>query len=145
MSSATLQPRRQVNKVMHLSVTLHCLTELRYLFKCLANRNVSSPHRRWNEFRHSFNFCIRHVQRSADVLDCRSGSQGAKGDDLANRIAAVQVCHVIDDFTPTAHAEINVDVRHVYPFGVKESLEDKIVLQGIDVCDLQAIGNEGAG
>ena len=41
-------------------------------------------------------------------------------------------------------AEIDVDVRHGDPFRVEESFEQQPVLQGIDISDLQAVGDQAS-
>jgi hypothetical protein len=52
----------------------------------------------------------------------------SEGHDLADRILPVQLRDVIDYLTAAADAEINVDVRHRDAFGVKETLEEEVVL-----------------
>ena len=52
---------------------------------------------------------------------------------------------MIDDFCPSAHAEINIDVRHRNPLRIEKTLEEQIVLQRIDVGDAEAVSDQRAG
>ena len=51
---------------------------------------------------------------------------------------------MINYFSAPAHTEINVDVRHGDAIRVEKTFEEKIVLQRIQICDAQAVGDQGA-
>ena len=48
---------------------------------------------------------------------------------------------VFDDLAAPVHAEIDIDIRHRNTFRVQEALEQKFMLQGIDVSNPQRISN----
>ncbi len=70
------------------------------------------------------------------------GGHGAEGDDLADRITAICLGHVIDDPVATIHAKVDVEVGHGNTFGVEEALEQQVIGQRIEVGDLQHVGDQ---
>ena len=74
----------------------------------------------------------------------RLGGHGAEGDDLAHRITAVLVGHIVDYPVTLLHAEIHIEVRHGYPFRVKETFEQQVVANGIQIGNLEGIGHQRA-
>src|SRR6185503_20582522 len=88
---------------------------------------------------------IRHFKGPADILDCSLRSECSERDDLADRVAAIETSHVIDDVTSATDAEVDIDVGHRDAAGVEKALEEQIVLKWIDVGDLEAVGDERAG
>src|SRR5207253_11355786 len=50
-----------------------------------------------------------------------------------------------DYFTAAPDAEIDVDVGHGHAFRVQEPLEEKVVLQRIDVGDTEAVSHKRSG
>ena len=66
---------------------------------------------------------------------------GGEGDDLRHMVRAVPGTHVVDDLSAVALVEVDVDVGHGGAAGIEEPLEDQPVLQGIDLGDLQAVGD----
>ena len=76
----------------------------------------------------ALDFSVGHLQRPADILDCGPRGQGSKRDDLADAIAAVKVGNMIDYFAAPTYTKIDVDIGHRDTAGVKESLEDKVIV-----------------
>ena len=85
------------------------------------------------------------AQHPAHVAHHRLGRQGAEGDDLGHRLAAIAPGDVVDDPVAPLHAEVDVEVGHGDAFGVEEALEQQVVLDGVQVGDLEGIGHQGAG
>ena len=52
---------------------------------------------------------------------------------------------MINDLAAATNAEVDVDVRHRDAARVKESLEEEVVLEGIDVSDSEAVSDQRAG
>jgi hypothetical protein len=52
---------------------------------------------------------------------------------------------MVYDFATTPHAEVNVDVGQRHPARVKKPFEYQIILKGVDIGDLEAIGDERTG
>ncbi len=84
-------------------------------------------------------------ESSAHILDGSAGFQGSERDDLADRIAAVLLAHVLDDFAAPLEAEIDVDVGHRHALGIEEALEEQIELERIYVGDAEGVGDKRAG
>ena len=80
-------------------------------------------------------FRRREAQRSTHILDGCPRLQRTERDDLAHRIASVLLADVLDDFTATLEAEVDVDVRHGDAIRVEEPLEEKVEFKGINVRD----------
>ena len=79
------------------------------------------------------------------VAHHRLGGHGAERNDLAHRITAVLVCHVVDHAVAFFHAEVDVKVGHGDPFRVKETFEQQVVANRIQVGNLHGIGHQGTG
>ncbi len=87
----------------------------------------------------------RDPQQPGYVLERCPRLQGSKGDDLTHALAPVTFPDVLDHFTPAFEAEVHVDVRHGYPLGIQEALEQQIEPERIDVGDAERIGDQRAG
>ncbi|MNM60872.1 hypothetical protein D3C81_721650 [compost metagenome] len=79
------------------------------------------------------------------VAHHRLGGHGTEGDDLAHRITAVGLGHVVDHPVTAVHAEVDVEVGHGNTFRVEEALEQQVVGQRVEVGDLQHIGHQRTG
>ena len=87
---------------------------------------------------------VGHVKHTAAVAHRRLGCHGAKGGDLADTFLAVLLAHVVDHAIATILAEIDVEVRHRYPFRVQEALEQQVVLEGVKIGNSQAVRHQRA-
>ena len=87
---------------------------------------------------------VGHIQHPAHVPDGRSGGHGTEGDDLGHVVGAVLSGNVVDDLLTAADAEVDVDIRHGDALGVQEALEVQVILHGVQVGDVQAVGHHGA-
>ena len=128
MPRTTLKPARQIDQVANLIALLHRCPEFRYLFKCLLDTDVAASDRRRDHLRDAVNFGVRHVEGASDVLNRGLRSERPESHDLADRILTVKLRNVIDDLGAAADAEIHVDIRHRNTLGVKETLEEEVVL-----------------
>src|SRR5699024_870298 len=81
----------------------------------------------------------------AHVPDGSPGGHGAEGDDLGHPVVAVLPADVVHDLVPAGVAEVHVNIRHAHPLGVQEPLEVQAVLHGVDVGDVEAVGDHAAG
>ena len=82
---------------------------------------------------------IRKAQDPSHVPDHTLGSQGTKGDDLHHLVLAVLAHNIVNDFLASLVTEVNINIRHGYPLRVKETLKQKAVAHGVDVCNAQCI------
>ena len=60
-------------------------------------------------------------------------------------IFAVFLPYVLKNLITTRVIKVNVDIRLADSLGIEESLEDQIVLDRIDVCDIQKIRRQAPG
>ena len=88
---------------------------------------------------------VGEIQRPPHVPQDAPGGHGAEGDDLGHVVAAVLAVDVVDDLVPAAIAEVHVDIRHGDALRVQESFKVQVVLHGVHVGDLQAVGHHGTG
>jgi len=88
---------------------------------------------------------VAHVEHAAHVTNGGTRCHGAKGGDLADRVFAVFLFHVVNDTVAVALAKVNVKVGHGNPLGVQKALKQQVVLQGIQVGNLQGVSHQRAG
>ena len=81
---------------------------------------------------------VRHAQHAPAVAQYGFRGHRAVGDDLADLVAAVHVRDVFDHAVAALHAEVDVEVRHRYAFGVEEAFEQQSETQRIQVGDAEA-------
>ncbi len=70
---------------------------------------------------------------------------GAEGDDLGDRVAPIAPGDIVDDQVTLLHAEVDIEVGHGDPLGVEEALEQQLVFDGVEIGDLEGIGDQGPG
>ncbi len=87
----------------------------------------------------------RHFQHAADVAQHAARQKGAEGDDLRHPFGAIAGAHIGDDFVAPGLAEVDVEIRHGYAFGIEESLEQQGKAQGIEIGDGQGVGDQRTG
>ena len=79
------------------------------------------------------------------VTDYSLGRHGTERDDLAYRIAAVFLGHVLDHAVAAVHAEVDVEVGHGDPFRVQEPLEQQVIFQRVKVGNLLNVSHQRTG
>ena len=79
------------------------------------------------------------------VAHGRPGLDGGERDDLGDVVRPVPLGGVLDHVAAVALVEVHVDVGHLDAPGIEEALEQEVVLDGIEVDDLQAVGDAAAG
>ena len=85
---------------------------------------------------------VAHPQGAAHVPQGGLGPQGSEGDYLGHAVAAVLVYDVVQHLVAPVVLEVHVYVGHFLAFHVQETLEDKAVLQGVNVGDAEAVEND---
>src|SRR6185437_420197 len=71
--------------------------------------------------------------------------QRAECDDLRHLVAAVALLHVADHLVATVLAEIDIEIRHRYAFGIEEALEQQAEANRIEIGDGERVRDERAG
>ena len=88
---------------------------------------------------------VTHIKDAAYVTNGSTRRHGAKGDNLADGIAAVFVFDIVNHAIAIGLAKINVKVGHGHPLRVQETLKQQVVLERIEVGNFQRIGHQGTG
>ena len=83
-------------------------------------------------------------ERPTDVTDHCPRLHSPERDDLADRVLAVLVARVLDDFRAPLIAEIDVDIRHRDAFRIQEALKQEIECDGVQVRNAQRVRHERA-
>jgi hypothetical protein len=73
-----------------------------------------------NHLRQAVSQAVRLALHPRHIAHHGLGRHGAEGDDLADRITAICLGHVIDDPVATIHAEVDVEVGHGNTFGLRK-------------------------
>ncbi len=128
MAGTTLKTLRDFHQVLNVGIGFNLLAQLGNLFKRLGECDVSAADRRGNQLGNSLYFGVRHLQGPADVLYCCPGRKGSEGNDLANRIASVEVRDVIDYIASASNTKVDIDIGHRDAARVKETLEDEVIV-----------------
>ena len=158
MTRQALQAQRRLDQLLDLSVRVDARAQLGRLGDRVRERDAE--HLR-DELRHGIDVAEGHPQHPTDVADGGPGLQGPEGHDLGDGhlvvaafdvlavvrgpAGAVLVGHVANHLVATAHAEVDVDVRHRHTLGVQEALEDDPVVDRVDAGDSHPVGDETAG
>ncbi len=82
---------------------------------------------------------IRHLQNASHVAQHAPRLQRTEGDDLRDLIAAITLLHVADHFVTAVLAEIDIEVRHRYAFGIEEALKQQAETNWIKVGNCQRV------
>ena len=82
---------------------------------------------------------------ACDVLYGRLGGHSAEGYHVGDMVGPVVLLDVLDDPIAAFVVEVHVDIRHRDALGVEETLEQEVVLDGVQVCDAQTVGNARSG
>ena len=79
------------------------------------------------------------------ILDGVFGGHGAVGDDMRHLLVSVLVFHPLENFSAAVVIEVGIDIRQRDTVGVKETLKQQVILDGVYLRDAQAVGHHGAG
>ena len=117
------------------------LPQLRRLLQRVRQRHVR---RRRHELGHRVRLGVGEVHHAADVADGAARSHGTEGDDLCDMVLAVFAPDVVDDLGAPGVTEVHIDIGHRHARRVEETLEIKPVFHGVDLGDMQAVGDHRA-
>ena len=84
------------------------------------------------------------AQHPAHITDDAAGSHGAKGDNLRHVVMAVLARHIVNHLTPALIAQVDVQIGHGHALGVQKPLKQQVVFQGIQLGDIQTVGDNRA-
>ena len=130
---------RHVDQRLNFFIRFVDFRQLRLGFKRFRQRH---PRIGRDQFRDTIDKAVRMPQNAAYVADHRFRRHRTEGDNLRYRITTVHVCHVFDNLIAFLHTEVNVKVRHGDTFRVKETFEQQVKFQRIEVGDFQRVGHQ---
>ncbi|CSE51359.1 Uncharacterised protein [Shigella sonnei] len=130
---------RHVDQRLNFFIRFVDFRQLRLGFKRFRQRH---PRIGRDQFRDTIDKAVRMPQHAAYVADHRFRRHCTEGDDLRYRITTVHVRYVLDNLIAFLHTEVNVEVRHGDTFRVKETFEQQVKFQRIEVGDFQRVGHQ---
>ncbi len=138
MPGQSLQLPAHVNELSDPIVLFIGLSQLRILPQGLIQRHIQLCGHHLGDGVHK---SVRKVHDAAHVPDHALGRQRSERDDLRDLVPPVLVRDIVDDFAPSLEAEVHVDIGHGDALRVQEPLEEKVIFDGIDVRDVQAVSD----
>ncbi|OQA40263.1 MAG: hypothetical protein BWY50_02042 [Spirochaetes bacterium ADurb.Bin315] len=130
-------PFKPASRIKEFSVDASLLFQLDQIRRLLEGFAQCHPEIVGDHFRDLVGLIEADVKNPGDILHHRFGFEGSEGGDLRNAIDPVFFRNVVDHFSSSLEAEIDIEVRHAYPFGVEEALEEQVVFDRIDVGDVK--------
>ncbi len=86
-----------------------------------------------------------NTQNAADIPNGGPRFHAPEGHNLGHAILAVPINGVLDHLFPLVVGKVQVEVRHGQASGIEETLENQVVLEGIDARDPQRTGHDRTG
>ena len=141
MPGQALQLLTHVDQAADPVVLVVGLLEFRILAQCLVQRHIELCGHHLGDAVHK---SVRQIHDAPHVADDALGRQRSEGDDLHDSVTPVLAGDIVDDFAPSLEAEVHVDIGHGHALWIKKTLEQKVIFDGIDVCNMQAIRHNAA-
>ena len=135
----TFQFTRHVDQRFNFFVGFVNFRQLRFRFKRFRQRH---PRIGRNQLGDTIHKTVRMPQHAAYVANNRFCRHRTEGDDLRYRITPVHIRHVVDNLIAFFHTEIDVKVGHGNTFRVKETFEQQVKFQRVEVGNFQRIGHQ---
>ncbi len=86
--------------------------------------------------RYAVNLVLGQVQGAAGIPNGSASAHSPEGDDLRDFVAAILLEGVANELVPLVVREVQIDVGHGDTTRVQEALEDQVLGEGVDVCDV---------
>ena len=135
----SLQSLRHIDQMRHRLIRLIKLTKLRIHLQSFINRNSKLL---GNHLGNRIHIGIRQIHDSSYITDDTSCRKRSKCNDLSHAVFSVFSRYIIDHFLPSLIAEIHINIRHGYTFRIQKTLEQELIMDGINGCDPQTIGHD---
>ena len=133
---------RHVDQRFNLFIRLVNFRQLRFGFKRFRQRHP----RVWrHQLGNTVNEAVRVTKHAANVADYRLRRHGTKGNNLRYRITTVHVRNVFNNLVAFLHAEVNVEVGHGDTFRIKETFEQQVKFQRVEVSNFQRVSHQRPG
>ena len=98
-----------------------------------------------NELAEPVDLSVGHLQHAPHVTQDGAGLELSEGDDLRDLVGSVFLLDVVDHLVAPVLAEVDIEVRHRYAFGIEEPLEQEAETQGIEIGNCQRPGDHRPG
>jgi len=125
-------------------VLLALSPEPRLHFQRVPERKITALFRRGIEFDDAIGFGEGQSEYSAHIADRLLPLKRAKSNDLCYPMVAILVTHVVEYLVTALEAEVDIDVWHRATAWIEPSLEQELMLDRVDLCNPQSIGNQTA-
>ena len=145
MAGHALQRLGGVDELFHPRVAFIQIRQLAGQLQRVVQSDMQRAGARGHQLGHGVHLGIGHVQGATHIPDGAPGGHGAEGDDLGHMVIAVLAADVVHHLAPAGITEVHVDIRHGHALRVQEALEIQLILHGVDVGDVQAVGHHGTG
>ncbi|MNB96692.1 hypothetical protein D3C75_439010 [compost metagenome] len=132
---------RHIQQLPRLAAGLIQRLQVRAALQRPGNTDSELPR---NQLRGLVHLIVRQVQHPADIADRRPRSHRSEGDNLGHMLLAVFLHDIGDNLIAALIAEVDVNIRHRYPLGIKEALKEQVVFQRVYVGDPQGIRSEAS-
>ena len=135
------QLARHVDQRFDFFVSFVDFRQLRFGFKRFCQRHARIGR---HQLRNTIDKPVRVAQHAANVADNRLRRHRTERNNLRYRITAVHIGDVLDHLVAFLHAEVDVKVGHGNTFRVKETFEQQVEFQRIEVGNFKRIGHKRA-
>ena len=133
----SFQTLRHVDKIFCFFIFRICLFQIRTFFQRPLNGDIQLI---GHHFCNAVHLGVRNIQNSSHVPDDRPGRHGPERYDLDYFVFSVLLDHIVNDLLSALITEININIRHGYTLRIQETLKQKLVFGGFNICDLQTVG-----
>ena len=135
------QLARHVDQRFDLFVSFVDFRQLRFGFKRFCQRHARIGR---HQLRNTIDKPVRVAQHASHVADNRFRRHRTEGNNLRYRITTVHIGDMFDHLVAFLHAEVDVKVGHRDTFRVKETFEQQVEFQRIEVGNFQRVRHQRA-
>ncbi len=125
----------KIDDLPHIVVLVIELLQFRLELERMLNGHRESLGPERDELRDAIAGPVRVPERAGDVADGCARHECPEGADLRDFVLPVFLAGIRDHFVAPVIGEVHVDIRRLRTLRVEESLEGKLVEEGIDVRD----------
>ena len=133
------QLARHVDQRFNFFVGFVDFRQLRFGFKRFCQRHARIGRHQLGD---TINKPVRVAQHAADVTDNRFRRHRTERNNLRYRITAVHIGDVLDHLVAFLHAEVDVKVGHGNTFRVKETFEQQVEFQRVEIGNFKRVGHK---
>ena len=136
MAGQALQAAGHINQLLHAVIRLVGFAHVRIHLQRFIESDTQLI---WNHACDRIAETVGKVHDAADVTDNALRLQRAESDDLHHPVRTIFLRHIIDDLLSPFESEVDVDIRHGDTFRIEKALENKIILDGVQIRNMKAV------